>query len=91
MTQTLKAQQTARLNLFQRIERTLQAAEITAWQANMTAAAIDQLRVGDFDAGERTMMKAERPDLWEASTPVGRGAKRDADDLRKALEEAAQH
>jgi hypothetical protein len=89
MTQTLKAHQTARRNFSQRIERALQG-EITAWQADMIAAAIEQLGVGDFDAGERTMMKMERPDLWEASTAVEGGAKPDADALRKALEEAAQ-
>jgi hypothetical protein len=89
MTQTLKAQQTARRNLFQRIERTLQG-ELTAWQALMAASAIDQLRAGDFDAGERTMMKAERPDLWEATIPVEGATKRDAIALREALMEAVK-
>ena len=67
MTMTLKAQETARRNLSQRIQRLL-AGELSPWQADMVATAIDRLRAQDFDAGERMMMMAERPELWEATT-----------------------
>src|SRR5262249_41903081 len=55
---TLKAQLTARRNFGQRIGRLLENGNFTDWQADMTAMAIEELREQDFDAGERTMMKA---------------------------------
>jgi hypothetical protein len=86
----MKARETAHRNLRQRIERLLQGADalITSWQAGMVLLAIEQLRAGDFDTGERTVMKAERPDLWQSSTPVEGAAPPKRSDLVKALEEA---
>ncbi len=67
---------TARRNLAWRIEQFLRIQEakpapnLTGWQADTVLAAIEALDEERFGDGERTMMKAERPDLWEPATHV---------------------
>jgi hypothetical protein len=61
---------------------------ITGWLAGMVLLAIEQLRAGDFDDGERTLMKAQRPHLWQWSSPVEGAVRRRRGDLVKILEEA---
>jgi hypothetical protein len=69
MTLTVKAMETARRNLVQRIERLLAEAgksgEFTGWQADQLLEAIRQLEAGAYPEGERTMMRAELPHLYE--------------------------
>lgn len=70
---------TARRNVAWRVEQFLRAQEgmptpsLNGWQADMVLAAIETLETGQFADGENTMMKAERPDLWEPAEymPVG--------------------
>jgi hypothetical protein len=50
--------------------------------------AIEQLRDGEFDKAERTVMKAERPDMWQWSTPIEMALPLRRADLVKILEEA---
>ena len=59
------AMATARRNLSQRIERLLKKADAAPWQLDQMLRAIDAMEEERFADGERTMMKAERPDLWE--------------------------
>ena len=61
---------TARRNLAQRIDGLLRkvaagALQLTAWQVDQVVLAIDQLEEQRFAEGERTMSRAERPDLYE--------------------------
>jgi hypothetical protein len=88
---TTKAWETARRNLRQRIKQMLgeeQRVIIPAWQAGMVLLAIEQLQAGDFDTGERTVMKAERPDMWQWSNPIEGAVPHRRTDLIKILEEA---
>jgi hypothetical protein len=54
----------------------------------MVRLAIEQLRDGEFDKAERTVMKAERPDMWQWSTPIEMALPLRHADLVKVLEEA---
>lgn len=61
---------TARRNLSQRINvmlRKVASGELkpTDWQADQLQRALEQLEAERFAEGERTMAKAERPDLYE--------------------------
>lgn len=66
------AHSTSRRNLAQRIERFLRDQEamptptLTGWQADQVLAAIELLEADRFAEGEHVIMKAERPDLWDA-------------------------
>jgi hypothetical protein len=88
----MDARKRARQKLRQRIQRLLlrdsEGGVITRWQAGMVRLAIEQLRDGEFDGAERTVMKAERPDMWQWSTPIEMAARLTHADLVKALEEA---
>jgi hypothetical protein len=88
---TMDARERARQNLRQRIQRFLRDSEggvITRWQAGMVRLAIEQLRGGDFEKAERTVMKAERPDMWQWSTPIELTPPLRLVDLVRSLEEA---
>jgi len=69
---TPSAHSTARRNLAQRIERFLREQEamptptLTGWQVDQALAAIELLEADRFAVGEHVIMKAERPDLWDA-------------------------
>jgi hypothetical protein len=70
---TLKAQQTARRNLAQRIGRLLEAVDKagrqpTPWEAHYTSLALDELDARHYADGERTMMWAEGQSIFD--TPV---------------------
>jgi hypothetical protein len=54
----------------------------------MVLLAIQQVRAGNFDKAERIVLKAERPDMWQWSTPVEMAAPLRLADLVGALEEA---
>jgi len=84
---------TARRNVAWRIEQLLgaqaakAASDLTGWQADQVLAAIEAMDEECFADGERAMMKAERPDLWEPAgyLPVNR---QDVAQLLAALERA---
>jgi hypothetical protein len=63
---------TARRTLARRIERFLReqgampTPTLTGWQADQVLAAIELLEADRFAEGEHVIMKAERPDLWDA-------------------------
>lgn len=64
---TLKAQQTARRNLAQRIERFLDGAgdrPLTQWETELVCRVLALLKTGQHRVGEDVMMQVERPDLY---------------------------
>lgn len=70
---TLKAQQTARRNLVQRIERILETItkadrEPTPWEQHYVTLAIDDLAARDYPKGENTAFWAESQAVFD--TPV---------------------
>lgn len=64
---TLKAQQTARRNLAQRVERFLDGAAdrpLTQWETDLLCRVLALLKTGHYRVGEDVMMQVERPDLY---------------------------
>lgn len=64
---TLKAQQTARRNLAQRMERFLDGAgdrPLTQWETDLLCRVLALLKTGQHRVGEDVMIEVERPDLY---------------------------
>lgn len=54
-----------RIEQFLRVQEQMPAPDLTGWQTDQVLAAIEAMETGQFADGERAMMKAEWPDLWE--------------------------
>ena len=79
----------SRRNLAIRIDRLLhREGEFSGWQADQVLAAIEATLEERVDDGERIVMKAERPDLWEPAGYVA-SERNDAAQLISLLEKAA--
>lgn len=64
---TLKAQQTARRNLVQRMERFLDGAGdrlLTQWETDLLCRVLALLKTRQYRVGEDVMLEVERPDLY---------------------------
>ncbi len=68
---TMKAAETARRNLAQRLERYLVTAEsdgtpIGPWETDLLCSVLAHLTTGQYRAGEDVMLHVERPDLYRS-------------------------
>ena len=64
---TIKAQQTARRNLAQRMERFLDGAgdrALTPWETDLLCRVLALLQTGQHRVGEDVMLQVERPDIY---------------------------